>query len=169
MPDIEFPILTSPANDRDDFLERMQELVASDFRELIAVAPYVDGKLIENLLREFLFNYRKLTIVSRYGDLFREQKAGIRKAVAELKSAAAKDTSMAERIVWHVNPRLHAKFIIRDWECVLFGSQNFTYSALKNNYELGALIEPIDEFKSELEAFLKDIVDNSTKKLFPDT
>lgn len=164
---ITFPVLTSPSTDQDDFLARFQELAASEFEHLIAVAPYVDGKLVENLLRGFLFNKRKLTIITRYGNLFKVQKARVRKAVKKLEAAAAKDPTMSDRIVWYVNPRLHAKFVIKDWECVLFGSQNFTYSALKGNYELGAFIEQIDDFRPALEAFLLDIMDSRSKVLFP--
>ncbi len=167
MSDLEFPLLTSPASNRDDFLARFQELVESEFSELVAVAPFVDGKLMENLLRGFLYNERRLLIVTRYRKLYKEQKKGVRRAVERLKEAAAKDPTLAARVTWHVNPRLHAKFVIRDWECVLFGSQNFTYSALKQNYELGAFISPLGDFRAELESFLDEIIRNKSNTLFP--
>jgi phosphatidylserine/phosphatidylglycerophosphate/cardiolipin synthase-like enzyme len=167
MDKVEFPVITSPASKRDDFLACFQNIVSSEFEHIIAVAPYVDGKFIENLLRFFLFNQRKLQIVSRFGDLYKEHKKQVKRAVEKLKDAAEKDPTMEERIIWYVNPHLHAKFVVKDWECILFGSQNFTYSALKKNYELGAFIKDISPFREDLESFLKDIFDNSTKILFP--
>ena len=165
---IEFPIITSPPAKRDDFLKKFQEIALSDFDHLIAVAPFVDGRLITNLLKGFLYNTRRLTIVTRYGDLFKEQKKQIEKTIIKLKSAAKKDQTISERIIWYVNPRIHAKFVIKDWQCILFGSHNFTYSALKKNYELSAYLEGISAFKKDLQAFLDDIVKHSTKTLFPE-
>jgi len=167
MIEIEFPIVTSPAAQQDDFLKRFQEIALSDFEHLIAIAPFVDGRIIANLLKGFLYNTRKLTIVSRYGDLFSQQKKLINRTIVKLKSAAKKDQTILKRIIWHVNPRLHAKFVIRDWQCILFGSHNFTYSALKDNYELSAYLEDISAFKKDIKAFLDDIVQHSTKTLFP--
>jgi len=168
MIEIEFPIITSPPAKRDDFLKKFQEIALSDFEHLIAIAPFVDGRVISNLLKGFLYNARKLTIVSRYGDLFPEQKKLINKTIVNLKSAAKKDQTILERIIWYVNPRLHAKFVIKDWQCILFGSHNFTYSALKDNYELSAYLEGISAFKKDIKAFLDDIVQHSTKILFPE-
>jgi len=168
MIEIEFPIITSPPAKRDDFLKKFQEIALSDFEHLITVAPFVDGKLMSNLLKGFLFNTRKLTIVTRYGDLYREQKTLINETIVKLKKAAKKDLTISERIIWYVNPRIHAKFVIKDWQCILFGSHNFTYSALKKNYELSAYIEGISAFKKDIEVFLDDIVRHSTKTLFPE-
>lgn len=36
-----------------------------------------------------------------------------------------------------INPYLHAKIMVRDWEIVFLGSQNFTTNALNNNREMG--------------------------------
>ena len=168
MRDIEFPIITSPSAKRDDFLKKFQEIALTDFRHLITVAPFVDGKLMTNLLKGFLFNTRKLTIVTRYGDLYRAQKTLINETIVKLKKAATKDPTILERVIWYVNPRIHAKFIIKDWQCILFGSHNFTYSALKRNYELSAYIDEISAFKKDIKAFLDDIVRHSTKTLFPE-
>jgi len=168
MIEIEFPIVTSPAAKRDDFLKRFQEMALADFDHLIAIAPFVDGRVIANLLKGFLYNARKLTIVSRYGDLFAAQKELIKKTIVKLKNAAEKDQTILKRVIWYVNPRLHAKFVIKDWQCILFGSHNFTYSALKDNYELSAYLEGISVFKKDIKAFLDDIVQHSTKTLFPE-
>lgn len=168
MTEIEFPIVTSPPAKRDDFLNKFQEIALSDFEHLIAVAPFVDGRLITNLLKGFLYNTRRLTIVTRYGDLFPDQKKLINQTITKLKSTAKKDQTISERIIWYVNPRIHAKFVIKDWQCILFGSHNFTYSALKKNYELSAYVEGISPFKKELRAFLDDIFQHSTKILFPE-
>lgn len=168
MTEIEFPIITSPPVKRDDFLKKFQEISLSDFDHLIAVAPFVDGRLITNLLKGFLYNKRRLTIVTRYGDLFPDQKKLIKQTITKLKSAVQKDQTISERIVWHVNPRIHAKFVIKDWQCILFGSHNFTYSALKKNYELSVYLEGISDFKKDLRVFLDDIVEHSTKTLFPE-
>ena len=138
------------------------------FDHLITVAPFVDGKLMTNLLKGFLFNTRKLTIVTRYGNLYADQKKLINQTITKLKSAAEKDQTISERIIWYVNPRIHAKFVIKDWQCILFGSHNFTYSALKKNYELSAYLEGISGFKKDLKVFLDDIVEHSTKTLFPE-
>ena len=169
MIEIEFPIITSPPAKRDDFLKKFQEIALSDFEHLITVAPFVDGRLITNLLKGFLYNTRRLTIVTRYGDLFPDQKRLINQTITKLKSIAKKDQTISERIIWYVNPRIHAKFVIKDWQCILFGSHNFTYSALKKNYELSAYLEGISAFKKDIEAFLDDIVRHSTKTLFPET
>jgi len=168
MVEIEFPIITSPPTKRDDFLKKFQEIALSDFEHLITVAPFVDGRLITNLLKGFLYNTRRLTIVTRYGDLFPDQKKLINQTITKLKSAAKKDQTISDRIIWYVNPRIHAKFVIKDWQCILFGSHNFTYSALKKNYELSAYLEGISAFKKDIEAFLDDIVRHSTKTLFPE-
>jgi len=168
MIEIEFPIITSPPAKRDDFLKKFQEIALSDFEHLIAVAPFVDGKLMTNLLKGFLFNTRKLTIVTRYGNLYADQKKLINKTIVKLKDAAKKDQTISKRVIWYVNPRIHAKFVIKDWQCILFGSHNFTYSALKKNYELSAYVEGISAFKKDLSAFLDDIIQHSTKKLFPE-
>ena len=168
MIEIEFPIITSPPAKRDDFLKKFQEIALSDFEHLIAVAPFVDGKLMTNLLKSFLFNTRRLTIVTRYGDLFQDQKKRINQTITKLKSAAKKDHTISERIIWYVNPRIHAKFVIKDWQCILFGSHNFTYSALKKNYELSAYFEDISPFEKDMQAFLDDILQHSTKILFPE-
>jgi len=168
MTKIEFPIITSPPVKRDDFLKKFQEISLSDFDHLIAVAPFVDGRLMTNLLKGFLYNKRRLTIVTRYGDLFPDQKKLINQTITKLKSAVKKDQTISERIVWHVNPRIHAKFVIKDWQCILFGSHNFTYSALKKNYELSVYLEGISDFKKDLRVFLDDIVEHSTKTLFPE-
>jgi len=100
--------------------------------------------------------------------LFPDQKKLINQTITKLKSAAKKDQTISERIVWHVNPRIHAKFVIKDWQCILFGSHNFTYSALKKNYELSVYLEGISDFKKDLRVFLDDIVEHSTKTLFPE-
>ncbi|MHC4424700.1 MAG: phospholipase D-like domain-containing protein [Planctomycetota bacterium] len=168
MIEIEFPIVTSPPAKRDDFLKKFQEIALSDFEHLITVAPFVDGRLITNLLKGFLYNTRRLTIVTRYGDLFPGQKRLINETIVKLKKAANKDQTISKRIIWHVNPRIHAKFVIRDWQCILFGSHNFTYSALKKNYELSVYLEGISDFKKDLRVFLDDIVEHSTKTLFPE-
>lgn len=168
MIEIEFPIITSPPAKRDDFLKKFQEIALSDFDHLIAVAPFVDGRLITNLLKGFLYNTRRLTIVTRYGDLFPDQKKLINETIVKLKNAANKDQTISKRIIWHVNPRIHAKFVIKDWQCILFGSHNFTYSALKKNYELSVYLEGISDFKKDLRVFLDDIVEHSTKTLFPE-
>jgi len=168
MIEIEFPIITSPPAKRDDFLKKFQEIALSDFEHLIAVAPFVDGKLMTNLLKGFLFNTRKLTIVTRYGNLYADKKKLINKTIVKLKEAANKDQTISKRIIWYVNPRIHAKFVIKDWQCILFGSHNFTYSALKKNYELSAYLEGISAFKKDLQAFLDDILQHSTKTLFPE-
>ena len=168
MIEIEFPIITSPPAKRDDFLNKFQEIAISDFEHLIAVAPFVDGKLMTNLLKGFLFNTRKLTIVTRYGNLYADQKKLINKTIVKLKDAAKKDQTISKRVIWYVNPRIHAKFVIKDWQCILFGSHNFTYSALKKNYELSAYIEGISSFKKDLGAFLDNILQHSTKTLFPE-
>jgi len=169
MIEIEFPIITSPPAKRDDFLKKFQEIALSDFEHLITVAPFVDGKLMTNLLKGFLFNTRKLTIVTRYGNLYADQKKLITQTITKLKSAAKKDQTISERIIWYVNPRIHAKFVIKDWQCILFGSHNFTYSALKKNYELSVYLEGIFDFEKETRAFLDDIIKHSTKTLFPET
>jgi hypothetical protein len=168
MTEIEFPIVTSPTAKRDDFLKKFQEIALSDFEHLITVAPFVDGKLMTNLLKGFLFNTRKLTIVTRYGNLYPDQKKLIKKTIVKLKDAAKKDQTISKRVIWYVNPRIHAKFVIKDWQCILFGSHNFTYSALKKNYELSAYVERISAFKKDLNAFLDDIIQHSTKMLFPE-
>ncbi len=168
MIEIEFPIITSPPARRDDFLNKFQEIAISDFEHLIAVAPFVDGRLITNLLKGFLYNTRRLTLVTRYGDLFKDQKKLIEKTLVKLRTAAKKDQTISERVIWYVNPRIHAKFVIKDWKCILFGSHNFTYSALKKNYELSVYLEEIAEFKKDLMAFFNDIVEHSTKTLFPE-
>ncbi len=168
MIEIEFPIITSPPAKRDDFLKKFQEIALSDFEHLIAVAPFVDGRLITNLLKGFLYNTRRLTIVTRYGDLFPDQKKLINETIVKLKKAANKDQTISKRVIWYVNPRIHAKFVIKDWQCILFGSHNFTYSALKKNYELSVYLEGISDFKKDLRVFLDDIVEHSTKTLFPE-
>jgi len=168
MTEIEFPIVTSPTAKRDDFLKKFQEIALSDFEHLITVAPFVDGKLMSNLLKGFLFNTRKLTIVTRYGNLYADQKKLINKTIVKLKDVAKKDQTISKRVIWYVNPRIHAKFVIKDWQCILFGSHNFTYSALKKNYELSAYVEGISPFKKDLRAFLDDIIQHSTKTLFPE-
>ena len=168
MIEIEFPIITSPPAKRDDFLKKFQEIVLSDFDHLITVAPYVDGKLMTNLLKGFLFNTRKLTIVTRYGNLYADQKKLINKTIVKLKDVAKKDQTISKRVIWYVNPRIHAKFVIKDWQCILFGSHNFTYSALKKNYELSVYLEGISGFKKDLRVFLDDIIEHSTKTLFPE-
>jgi phosphatidylserine/phosphatidylglycerophosphate/cardiolipin synthase-like enzyme len=169
MLEVEFPIITSPPAKRDDFLKKFQEIALSDFEHLIAVAPFVDGRLITNLLKGFLYNTRRLTIVTRYGDLFKEQKKLINQTITKLKITAKKDQTISDRIIWYVNPRIHAKFVIKDWQSILFGSHNFTYSALKKNYELSAYFEDISAFKTDMQDFLDDIVKHSTKTLFPET
>jgi len=168
MLEVEFPIITSPQAKRDDFLKKFQEIVLSDFEHLITVAPFVDGRLVTNLLKGFLYNTRRLTIVTRYGDLFPDQKKLINQTITKLKEAAKKDQTISERIIWYVNPRIHAKFVIKDWKCILFGSHNFTYSALKNNYELSVYLEGISDFEKDIRDFLNDIVEHSTKILFPE-
>lgn len=168
MTEIEFPIVTSPPAKRDDFLKKFQEIALSDFDHLITVAPFVDGKLMANLLKGFLYNTRKLTIVTRYGDLYREQKKLINETIVKLRNTAKKDQTLSKRVVWYVNPRIHAKFVIKDWQCILFGSHNFTYTALKKNYELSVYLEGISDFKKDLRVFLDDIIQHSTKTLFPE-
>lgn len=168
MIEIEFPIITSPPAKRDDFLKKLQEIALSDFDHLITVAPFVDGKLMTNLLKGFLYNERRLTIVTRYGNLYSDHKKLINETIVKLNKAAKKDQTLSKRVIWYVNPRIHAKFVIRDWQCILFGSHNFTYSALKKNYELSAYVEGISPFKKELRAFLDDILEHSTKILFPE-
>jgi hypothetical protein len=168
MIEIEFPIVTSPPAKRDDFLKKLQEIALSDFDHLITVAPFVDGKVMTNLLKGFLYNARQLTIVTRFGDLYQDQKELIRETIARLMAAANKDQTLSSRVVWYVNPKIHAKFVIKDWECILFGSHNFTYSALKKNYELSAYIEGIGGFEKDLRAFVDDIIQHSTKTLFPE-
>ena len=168
MIEIEFPIVTSPPAKRDDFLKKFQEIALSDFKHLIAVAPFVDGRLITNLLKGFLYNTRRLTIVTRYRDLFPDQKKLINQTITKLKSAAKKDQTISKRVIWYVNPRIHAKFVIKDWQCILFGSHNFTYSAMKKNYELSVYLEGISGSKKDLRVFLDDIIEHSTKTLFPE-
>ena len=161
-----FPIVTT--SKCDEYLEKLQIIVESDFKDLFFIAPFVDGLLIENLLRRFPYNQKSLVIVSRFGDLFKAQKNRIKKAVIALNSHAKKDPTIAKRIIWYVNPKLHAKIVIKDWKTILFGSQNFTYSALKKNFELGAYFENISEKDNEaLKKFVDDIINSSTKKLFP--
>ena len=162
---ITFPLVTTPT--RDEYSAKLHEIVNAEFQELLFIAPYVDGLLIENLLKRFLYNPKRLIIVSRFGDLFREQKAKVRKAVKALIDYAKKDHTIEERIKWYVVPNLHAKIVIKDWKEVLFGSQNFTYSALKINYELGAFLEDIEEVKTQLEEFVADIIRGSSIILFP--
>ncbi len=162
---IEFPIITAP--NKDDFLKKLQHLVDSDFSELVLIAPFVDGQLMRNVLQRFPLNERKLTIVTRYGDLFKEQKKNLQAAIAALEKQAKKDTTLTARVVWHVNNHVHAKVFIADWKSVLFGSQNLTYAALKQNYELGACLEDFNGIGGALESFVRDVVKNSTKVLFP--
>jgi hypothetical protein len=164
---VTFPIVTSSISKRDEYLVKLQDIVDSDFQELFFIAPYVDGMLIENLLKRFLYNQKRLILISRFGDLFPEQKTKVRKAVVALKAYARKDHTIAERVTWYVTPNLHAKLVIKDWHSILFGSQNFTYSALKGNFELGALLEDIEEVRKPLEEFVGEIIKSSSKKLFP--
>jgi phosphatidylserine/phosphatidylglycerophosphate/cardiolipin synthase-like enzyme len=162
---IQFPIVTTPK--RDDFLRKLQLLVDSDFEELVLIAPFVDGQLMQNLLKRFPFGGRRLTIVTRYGDLFKDQKRSLQAAVVALARQAKKDPTLAERIKWYVNNHVHAKLFILDWSSALFGSQNLTYAALKVNYEVGAYLADIANVKNALEAFVKDVIKNSSKVLFP--
>jgi len=114
---IEFPVLTSPTSNRKDFEDRLIEILNSDWKELIAVSPFVDTTAIQN--------------------------------------------------IWYINEKLHAKFIVKDSELVLFGSQNLTYSGLRRNYELGALIRDNDSVM-KARAFAEDIIKGAKEgKLFP--
>ncbi|MQY64756.1 MAG: hypothetical protein GH143_10730 [Calditrichaeota bacterium] len=162
---LEFPIITTPV--KDDFLTKFQQLVDSDFKELILIAPFVDGQLIQNLMLRFPLSERKLTIVTRYGDLYKKQKKNLNIAVKRLTKMARKDPTLSQRVIWYVNKRVHAKVFIVNWESVLFGSQNLTYSALKENYELGAYFEDLAQYKSDLETFVKAVISGSTQTLFP--
>ncbi len=162
---IEFPIVTTPKH--NEFLRKFQQIVDSDFAELILISPFVDGQLIQNLMLRLPLSQRKLTIVTRYGDLFRGQKKNLKAAVTALEKRAKKDPTLAKRVVWHVNNRVHAKIFIVNWESVLFGSQNLTYAALKENYEVGAYLEDLGSFKDDLEVFVNLVIDKSTKILFP--
>jgi len=162
---MDFPIVTTPK--RDDFLKKLQRLLDSDFSELILIAPFVDGQLMQNVLQRFPLSERKLTIVTRYRDLFKEQKKNLQAAVSALVKQAKKDPTLAKRVVWYVNNRVHAKVFVVDQNSVLFGSQNLTYAALKENYEVGAYIEDLAGAKSALETFVNEIIKNSAKVLFP--
>ena len=162
---IEFPIVTTPKH--DDFFKKLQQLVDSDFSELVLIAPFVDGHLMHNVSHRFPLSDRRLTIVTRYGDLFKDQKKNLQAAIAAIEKQARKDPTLTKRVVWHVNNRVHAKIFIVDWKAVLFGSQNLTYAALKQNYEVGAYLEDLGADKTSLERFVKDVIKNSSTVLFP--
>ncbi len=169
---ITFPIITSPEAERSDFLEYFQALADSDFQEMVAISPFVDVFIIENLVRRCVFNSRRLTIVTRYGghSITNRQRQYINEAINELREIErTKDPSIRNRIVWYENRRVHAKLVIVDWRRVLFGSQNFTqYGGLTGNYELGALIENGEEFE-ELRTFVSQITAGGTARcLYPD-
>ena len=163
---IKFPIITSPKSRRFDFLNEFNVLVNSDFREMIAISPFVDVFIIENIIKRCLFKDRKLEVVTRYGSLTSPQRKGIDLAVAKILEYEKKDNDLRKKILWLRNERLHAKFIIVDWKTVLFGSQNFTKKGgLTGNYELGALIDDPDEVQKTRQ-FVEDIIITSKKKPF---
>lgn len=165
---IKFPILTSPPSKKFDFLNEFQEIVSSDFTELIVASPFVDVFIIENIIKRCIFKDRKIMVITRYGStvITNSQRQNILKAVNKIVEYERKDSLLPKKILWLRNERLHAKFIIKDWETVLFGSQNFTKSGgLTGNYELGAMITDSDEVK-KLRPFIEDIKLGSKKKPF---
>src|SRR5258707_524200 len=162
-----FPIITSPTLKRNDFQAEFERILATDFKELIIISPFVDGEVITNVLRHFRYNDKNLTIASRYGDLYKDQKQRVTEAAEKIVKFAEKDPTITTRIRWLVVKTLHAKLVIRDWMEVLFGSQNFTYSAWRNNYELGALIDDPAEV-AKVRPFVEDLLKNHNgNTLFP--
>ncbi len=163
-----FPIITSPIGNKSDFLKEFQKIVSSNFSELIAASPFVDVYIIENIIKRCIFRNRKLLIITRYGSnaLTNTQRRDIDKAIQKVIAYEDKDHDLPNKILWLRNEKLHAKFIIKDWEYVLFGSQNFTrFGGLTGNYELGAVIDdPVEVQK--LKPFLEDIKKGSKKKPF---
>lgn len=164
---IEFPVLTSPTSDRKDFEDRLIEILNSDWKELIAVSPFVDTIAIQNIINRVGYAEKRLILVTRLKTLWRDQKASVRQAAANLKKVASSNPALRQRVTWYINEKLHAKFIIKDSELVLFGSQNLTYSGLRQNYELGALIRDNDSVM-KARAFAEDIIKGAKEgKLFP--
>jgi len=165
---LKFPILTSPISRRSDFLDEFQNIVDSDFKELIVISPFVDVFIIENILRRCIFKDRKMLIATRYGStsLSATQRKDIDKAIDVIVQYESKDIKLPEKVRWIRNEKLHAKFIIKDWETVLFGSQNITqFGGLRGNYELGARIDG-SEYVEKLRPFVEDIKRGAKRKPF---
>lgn len=157
---IKFPVITSATLHRFDFQEEFERLLESDFRELIMISPYMDANVIKNVLKNFRHNDKKLTIVSRYANLYKEEKKAIKAAAEAMNSFSDKDPSVNSRIRWLVNNVLHAKLVVCDWDTLLFGSQNFTINAWKKNHELGALIKGKKDVEKVRE-FVEDVISNA--------
>lgn len=144
-------------------------MLAVDFKDLIIISPFVDGEVITNVLKHFRYNEKKLTIVTRYSDLYKDQKQRVMEAAERIVKFAESDPTVIKRIRWFIVKTLHAKIVIRDWEELLFGSQNFTYSAWRTNYELGALIQDAVEVQ-KLREFVEDLLKHHNgNPLFPKT
>lgn len=171
---IEFPILTSRATGESSFLDKIQEMVDSEFKELIVAAPFVDAYIMENVFKRCALSDKKLTIITRYSTLSKGRGAisikAIDKAIELIKRFESINPILKENVKWYANEKLHAKFLIKDWESVLFGSQNFTrYGGLngeRGNYELGAFIHDY-EIVNHLRQFVYEIIKHSQMTLYP--
>ena len=163
-----FPVLTAPGLKITDFLDDLQLMVNIDFKELVVVSPFVDAFIIRNIIRRTLHRERRVTVITRYGRGEEQQKRAIDEAVLEVHKFSKTDAKIVEKVRWLIHNKVHAKFIVVDWQIVLFGSQNLTkYGGLSENYELGAMLED-----QELVMKLKPFVDNlvqSSKLLYPKT
>lgn len=157
---IKFPIITSVSLNRFDFQEEFEKILESDFRELIMISPYMDANVVKNVLKSFRHNSKKLTIVSRYKSLYKDEKPKIKNAVETINDFSNKDPSVNNRIRWLVNNLIHAKLVVCDWNVLLFGSQNFTINAWKKNHELGALIKGKKDVE-KVRDFVQDVINNA--------
>lgn len=161
-----FPIVTQPPRNFA-FLDELNRIINKDFRELVVVSPFVDAFIIRNIMRRCIFRDRVVTVVTRYSTLRDDEKANVRKAIDEISKFEPRDPGLRAKVTWHENPRLHAKFVLRDWEEILFGSQNFVkQGGLTRNFELGALVEGKDH-AADLRPFVESLLRASRRKLYP--
>ena len=161
-----FPVLTAPGLKITDFLSNLQSMINIDFKEMVVVSPFVDAFIIRNIIRRTLHRERKITVITRYGKGEEQQRRAIEEALLEIQKFSKTDSKVVKKVMWFVHNKVHAKFIVVDWQIVLFGSQNLTkYGGLSENYELGALLED-QELVMKLKPFVDDLVKNS-KLLYP--
>jgi len=170
---ITFPILTVPSQERSDFLEKLQQLADSDFKEMIVMSPFVDSHIIKNLVGRCVFNDKRLLVITRYKQSLPNQCKMMDKAKKVI--SQFKDFTLTDRVRWQINERLHAKCVVCDWQQVLFGSQNLTqFGGLgnrgKGNFELGVYIEKIPEdYVAQLKEFIDEVLRTRNYTFYPES
>ncbi len=168
---IEFPILTVPSTETSDFLDILQNLVDSNFKEMVILSPFVDAHIVKNIISRCIFKKKKILIITRYKLSLPEQKKAMDKAQKYLMEL--KNYTLKERIRWEINEKLHAKCVICDWNTILFGSQNLTqFGGLghkgKGNYELGMFLKDLpDDYKEKLREFINEVRMNKSFVFYP--